>query len=128
MSAFGPHIAADSADALGCLRTEAGSSPELTTSVGSSRMTISEAVDLALEATSATTPAQVPARANPLTNPLTRREMEVAELVAEGLSNRVIAEKLVVWRRTVDGHVERVLNKLGVGSRTQVVVWRRARG
>nr|EMP11152.1 hypothetical protein ISGA_5572 [Gordonia sp. NB41Y] len=61
------------------------------------------------------------------TNPLTKREREVADLIAQGLSNRAIADQLVVSRRTVDGHVERILNKLGVGSRTQVAAWLHAR-
>ncbi|MGW8375068.1 LuxR C-terminal-related transcriptional regulator [Streptomyces sp. ODS28] len=51
---------------------------------------------------------------------LTRREREVAALVAQGLTNREIAERLVVSKRTVDAHVEHILNKLGFTSRTQI--------
>jgi non-specific serine/threonine protein kinase len=54
---------------------------------------------------------------------LTRRETEVAALVAEGLSNREIANRLVISQRTAEGHVERVLVKLGFKSRSQVAAW-----
>jgi predicted ATPase/DNA-binding CsgD family transcriptional regulator len=54
---------------------------------------------------------------------LTRREREIAELVAEGLTNRRIAATLTLSTRTVDGHVERILTKLGFGSRSQVAAW-----
>ena len=56
-------------------------------------------------------------------SPLSRRETDVARLVAQGMSNRAIAEALVVSPRTVDGHVERMLAKLGFSSRTQVAAW-----
>ena len=61
-----------------------------------------------------------PARADTV---LTRRELEVAGLVAQGLSNRKIAESLVVSQRTVDGHVEHILAKLGFTARTQIAAW-----
>jgi non-specific serine/threonine protein kinase len=51
---------------------------------------------------------------------LTRREREIAELVAQGLSNRQIAERLVISTRTAETHVENVLSKLGFTSRTQI--------
>ena len=51
---------------------------------------------------------------------LTKRENEIANLVAEGLSNRAIAESLVLSPRTIDGHVERILTKLDFTSRTQI--------
>lgn len=121
MSAFGPHIKADSYAASKRVR-RADSATTEHDSVGASGMTIGDAVDLTLETSSRPT---TDGRRG--TDLLTPREMEVAELVAEGLSNRVIAEKLVVSRRTVDGRVERILNKLGVGSRTQVVAWLSAR-
>jgi DNA-binding NarL/FixJ family response regulator len=54
---------------------------------------------------------------------LTRREREVAQLLADGLSNRQIAARLVVSPRTVEGHVARVIAKLGFASRTQVATW-----
>jgi predicted ATPase/DNA-binding NarL/FixJ family response regulator len=54
---------------------------------------------------------------------LTRRESEVARLVARGLSNKQIAAELSISQRTVEGHVEHILAKLGFGSRTQIADW-----
>ena len=54
---------------------------------------------------------------------LTPRERQIAELVHEGLSNREIADTLVISPRTVEAHVEHVLVKLGFTSRTQVAAW-----
>ncbi len=51
---------------------------------------------------------------------LTPREREVAELVAGGLSNREVAERLVISKRTADTHVERILTKLGLRSRAEI--------
>jgi non-specific serine/threonine protein kinase len=55
--------------------------------------------------------------------PLTPREAEVAQLVGQGMSNREIAEKLVISHRTAQGHVEHILRKLGFTSRSQVAAW-----
>ena len=55
--------------------------------------------------------------------PLTRRQREVASLVAQGLTNREIAERLVLSERTIEGHVEQMRAKLGVRSRTQIATW-----
>jgi DNA-binding CsgD family transcriptional regulator len=54
---------------------------------------------------------------------LTAREREVAVLVAAGLANKEIAEKLVISERTAEGHVERILGKLGFRSRSQIASW-----
>ncbi|MFJ9785983.1 ATP-binding protein [Amycolatopsis sp. NPDC101161] len=55
--------------------------------------------------------------------PLTDREREVAVLIADGRSNQEIADKLVISRRTAEGHVNRILRKLGFDSRSQVAAW-----
>ncbi|MBV9173532.1 MAG: hypothetical protein JOZ81_26000, partial [Chloroflexi bacterium] len=59
---------------------------------------------------------------------LTTRERDVIRLVAHGLGNRQIAERLIVSERTVAAHIEHVLNKLGVSSRTQIALWAAASG
>ncbi|MBO0687005.1 MAG: AAA family ATPase, partial [Candidatus Dormibacteraeota bacterium] len=56
---------------------------------------------------------------------LSRRELEVAALVAEGLTNREIAGQLFISERTVEGHVEHLLGKLGYRRRSQIAVWAR---
>ncbi|MEV0409190.1 LuxR C-terminal-related transcriptional regulator, partial [Actinoallomurus sp. NPDC050550] len=56
-------------------------------------------------------------------SPLTPRETEIAHLVAEGMSNKEIAAKLVIAQRTAEGHVEHILSKLGFTSRVQIATW-----
>jgi non-specific serine/threonine protein kinase len=54
---------------------------------------------------------------------LTRRERQVADLLAQGLSNREIATGLMISPRTAESHVENILTKLGCTNRTQVAAW-----
>ena len=54
---------------------------------------------------------------------LTRREQDVAVLVARGLSNGEIAAELVISARTVETHVQHIMDKLGVGTRAQIAAW-----
>ncbi|GAC67387.1 ATP-binding protein [Gordonia soli] len=61
-----------------------------------------------------------PRDADEPTAALSPREREVADLVATGLSNRMIAEKLVLSTRTVEGHVEHILHKLCLNKRAEV--------
>jgi non-specific serine/threonine protein kinase len=61
-------------------------------------------------------------------NGLTARERDVAALVAQGKSNREIAEDLVVSERTVDAHLVNILGKLEFKSRTQVAAWAIGKG
>jgi len=67
---------------------------------------------------------ETPAGESALPEPqLTGREREVAELITHGLSNREIANRLVISQRTVESHVEHILAKLGFNSRTQIAAW-----
>jgi NarL family two-component system response regulator LiaR len=59
----------------------------------------------------------------PLPEDLTPRELEVLQLIAAGMSNRAIAEKMVISEKTVKTHVSSVLGKLGVADRTQAAIW-----
>jgi non-specific serine/threonine protein kinase len=59
---------------------------------------------------------------------LTERERAVAALIAQGRSNRKIAEQLVVSERTVTTHVSNIFAKLGLTSRAQVATWADEKG
>ena len=64
----------------------------------------------------------------PLFTELTERELDVLKLIASGLTNSQIAEKLVISENTVKGHVSNILSKLHVADRTQVAVYAWQRG
>ena len=71
--------------------------------------------------------AAAPVTAAPLTAAaLTRREREIAILVASGLSNREIASRLFISKRTVDAHVEHIFAKLEISSRVKLTLWLRS--
>ena len=59
---------------------------------------------------------------------LTEREQEVLRIIANGLTNKQIAEELVISENTVKGHVSNILSKLHVADRTQVAVYAWKRG
>jgi two-component system, NarL family, response regulator LiaR len=59
----------------------------------------------------------------PLFTELTERELDVLKLIASGLSNNQIAEKLIISENTVKGHVSNILSKLHMADRTQVAVY-----
>jgi DNA-binding CsgD family transcriptional regulator len=56
-------------------------------------------------------------------DPLTTREREIAELVSAGLTNRAIADRLVLSERTIEGHVRSILAKLQLTNRTELAAW-----
>jgi predicted ATPase/DNA-binding CsgD family transcriptional regulator len=60
--------------------------------------------------------------------PLTHRQREVAQLVAAGMTNRQIADRLFITERSAEGHVERIRNRLELRSRAEVAAWAVARG
>ncbi|WP_242613067.1 ATP-binding protein [Herbihabitans rhizosphaerae] len=60
-------------------------------------------------------------------SPLSKREVEIAELVAKGMTNRQIATRLVISLRTVDTHVRNTLTKLDFTSRAQIAAWAASR-
>jgi len=103
---------------IGEVRIELGEDRWLSAHDEGSRLTLGEAAAYALEER------RGPRR--PVTDPwhpLTRREQEVARLVADSLSNRQIAERLVIAKRTVDSHIEHILVKLEASSRLQIAGW-----
>jgi non-specific serine/threonine protein kinase len=83
-----------------------------------SQMTLDDAIDEALHEGSDVKSAQTPDRSG-----LTRREFEIASMVAGGMTNRQISQKLFIAERTAEGHVERIRNKLGFRSRSQIAAW-----
>jgi len=78
-------------------------------------MTLERAIDYALTA--------LEPEADVAAGPLSHREREVVRLIAAGMTNRQIADQLFIAERTAEGHVERIRNKLGVRSRTEVATW-----
>jgi DNA-binding NarL/FixJ family response regulator len=62
-------------------------------------------------------------KADAAASPLTPRERQIAELIAQGMSNKEIAASLVIAQRTAEGHVEHILVKLGFTSRSQIAGW-----
>jgi non-specific serine/threonine protein kinase len=84
-------------------------------------MSLQQAIDhaLSLEGGMSTTGAE----SERSSNPLTTREREVAQLVAQGYTNRHISDRLSISERTVSTHVGRILKKLELRSRSQLATW-----
>jgi serine/threonine-protein kinase PknK len=84
-------------------------------------MSVGEAVGYALAERSGAPQANAPAEAQPAV--LTRRQAEIATLIARGLTSRQIAGELSISEHTVNTHVARILSRLDLRSRTQLVAW-----
>ena len=69
-----------------------------------------------------------PAGSPPTPEPLTERELEVLQLVAQGLSNQAIAEKLVIGDATVRTHIGNILSKLHLANRVQATLYALRKG
>ncbi|MFQ5614584.1 MAG: DNA-binding response regulator [Anaerolineae bacterium] len=63
-----------------------------------------------------------------LVEPLSEREVEVLRLLAQGLTNKDIAQTLILSVRTVEAHLRNIFGKLGVRSRTEAALWAVKRG
>jgi predicted ATPase/DNA-binding CsgD family transcriptional regulator len=116
IEAFGPHIHAESVAAA--KQTAAGlgrSSPKRPAQPAS--ISKEEAIAAALGVAASRKAPEAKS------SPLTKKESEIAALIAQGMTNRSMAEALVVSPRTVDGHVERILAKLQFTSRAQIAAW-----
>ncbi len=89
-------------------------------------MSVEEAAEYALSEEVAPAPVSPPVGREtdePLTDSLTAREREVAAMVAQGLSNRQIAQELYLSERTIENHVSKILRKLELASRTEIAAW-----
>ena len=84
-------------------------------------MTIDEGVAFAIE--DRRPPRRAPAAPGEPQSGLTRRQLEIARLVADGLSNKQIAARLFLSERTVETHITNILNRLGLASRVQLSRW-----
>ncbi|GAA4260952.1 LuxR C-terminal-related transcriptional regulator [Dactylosporangium darangshiense] len=125
-----PYLRADHQECTAHLRATLGEHALTKLIDRGAALTFDEAVaealqDEAARSTGAEGPAGTEAAAAsaivpPERSPLTRRERQVAALIADGLTNKQIAARLVISRRTAEGHVDHIMTKLGFTSRTQI--------
>jgi len=80
------------------------------------------------EAGAAPTPGRLSTSPSPIVEPLTERERQILQLIAEGLTNKEIARKLVISVGTVKVHAHNIYGKLGVSGRTQAIAKAREMG
>ena len=116
---------------LSILRSALGESPFLVAWEEGHAMPLAETVAYALEDP---VPAEMVSSLGPARvtkeryGGLTTREREVAALIAQGKSNREIAQSMVVGIRTAETYVTRILNKLGFDTRVQIATWAKDKG
>jgi predicted ATPase/DNA-binding CsgD family transcriptional regulator len=84
------------------------------------RLSRDAAVRLALDEPA---PLDAPAAEGAGAGPLAKREVEVARLIADGMSNKQIGTRLFISEATVASHVRHIMDKLGFNSRSQIAVW-----
>jgi DNA-binding NarL/FixJ family response regulator len=106
---------ADASEIVAAVRTVAGGQALIQPSIA--RKVVAEFSRMADRAPTAPEPTH-----DPLPEPLTEREREVLRAIAEGLSNREIADRLVITEGTVKNHVSNLLAKLEVRDRTQAII------
>ena len=134
LAAFGPHALAEGQACAARIDAELGAERAAEIRARYAGVSGPEAVRLALDMAARAGPPLTPSRRTSATatqpsplpevaSPLTARERQVASMIAQGMSNRAISDALTISRRTVDGHVERILRKLDFSSRTQVASW-----
>ena len=107
---------------LGCIERDA-SLPDLLNAirqVATGELSLPQAMALRLVTRMAR---QMPPKENVLPEPLSEREREVLALLAQGLGNKEIAQRLYLSVRTVEGHLVNVYGKLGVHSRTEAALY-----
>ena len=83
-------------------------------------------LDFVLEALA--DPMPIDTRGSPSSRPLSKREEEIAHMVAEGLSNRQISERLDLSEHTIKNYLFRVFEKLGVSTRVELTLYALKRG
>jgi predicted ATPase/DNA-binding NarL/FixJ family response regulator len=116
VSSFGPHLAQHHAQCEAAVTSSLPAPALKELRATGEAMHLDQAIEYALDFRGlAAGPAP--------SSPLTPRESDIAELVALGLTNKVIAQQLVLSTRTVDSHVQNILGKLELTSRAQVAVW-----
>jgi len=113
--------------ALGAVHTRISESACRAALAKGTAMGQAEAIAFALGESARPAPQPDRTQAGASSGQLTRREQDVAMLVARGLSNGQIAAALVISARTVEKHIQHIMDKLGLSNRAQIAAWSAAR-